>query len=205
MSSQNHQLNARQLGPMLMEASVKGNITQMKELLAQGVPPNYRTLGGVSTLVVATARGNLEMLRILFGAGADVNIQDDNGNTALMISASSDNLEVVQALIEFDTDLDIQNRWGETALMVAAKNDKLEIFKILLRNGADIDLQNKQGKTAYELTGNIGIKNLITERQIAKKNIETLEDLRTNRFTYLFVIPKDLITLVKNELRIVYF
>ena len=71
----------------LHEASEKGNITEVLQLLASGVPVDQPSHPDMKTaLMAASARRRTSVVRVLLEAGADVNgARDASGATALQV------------------------------------------------------------------------------------------------------------------------
>lgn len=83
--------------------------------------------------------------------------------------------------------------------MIAVIATDLETVRLALKAGTNIDPLNQNRQTAYDL-GNNEIGALIAEYEKIRNNIGKLENLRKHQPTYLFVIPKDLVGLIKNQL-----
>ena len=67
----------------LFSAAQRGEIEEVKRLLAEGVDVNSRTRYGGTPLAFAVDKGNVELVEVLLAAGADVNAKDNRQLTSL--------------------------------------------------------------------------------------------------------------------------
>lgn len=102
----------------LQRACKKGDLDEVKRLVARGANVNESDFGGFTCLHEAALVGNTEIVKFLILQGADVN---------------------KQALEAGDS---------ETPLMDAAENKHIETVKVLLENGADPHICNVDGYSA---------------------------------------------------------
>lgn len=176
----------------LINAVDSGNVKRVKSLLAQNANVNSR-LNSITALMRASYFGKSEIVDILLDAGANINLRDFNGATALIWAAKGGDPDIVQSLIRAGSNIDFQSIWGETALIGASVNNNLGAVRTLILNGANIDIEDADGKTAYDSTKNEEIELFID-------GYRNLNELRKNRGTYLFVIPRDLIGVIRDQL-----
>ncbi|MGI9548613.1 MAG: ankyrin repeat domain-containing protein [Bdellovibrionales bacterium] len=164
---------------LLIRAAKKGNVSEVKKLLAEGADVNARDSDGRTALLatmLSVAKGTpeeqLQIINILLAAGADVNVRgNDFGKTALMRSVDpwslgSGNTRIINVLIVAGADLNARSNWGKTALMYAASN-YLKAVNVLIAAGADVNAKDNDGKTALMYAagswanGNIRIVNAL--------------------------------------------
>lgn len=113
----------------MVKAAAKGNVSEVRRLLDQGVSANSRhTLTGWSALSAASYHGRLEIVRILIQADANVNARDKTGGTPLLKAATVPEGENTSELLK----------------------PKAEIIRELLKAGADPQLHDNFGGTAWE-------------------------------------------------------
>ena len=134
----------------LYDASVAGEDTRVRELLAAGADPDkYKDNNwGHTALIKAALDGHDSTVSILIQHGADIELPSSQGSTALTLSAANGHNKVVQRLIEAGAELNIQNKEGKTALHKATVNGSNEVTTTLIKAGADLNIQDKEGKTA---------------------------------------------------------
>ncbi|WP_369750967.1 ankyrin repeat domain-containing protein [Pontibacter sp. BAB1700] len=100
---------------VLFDAARRGDLTLLKQLIAEGVDVNEPGPRGFTPLIIATYNNQPEAARMLLEAGADVNAQDQAGNTALMGQCFNGYEGIAELLLEYGADLDVQNGSGGTA------------------------------------------------------------------------------------------
>ena len=71
----------------LIDASKRGDLSEVKKLLANGADANTRDTKGHTPLQCAVSSGNVEVAQALLVAGADVNACANDGYTALHAAA----------------------------------------------------------------------------------------------------------------------
>ena len=144
---------AKRLSTALLEASGKGVLNTVKNLISAGADVNHQKYGETA-LWRASREGHVEVVKALLSAGAKVDIQNPHmeGWTALMGASSKGHVEVVKALLSAGANVNHQNkhRWnyGRTALMGASSKGHVKVAKILIFAGANVNLQDKYGWTA---------------------------------------------------------
>jgi hypothetical protein len=65
-----------ELDEALLTAARKGNLAQVKELLAKGANLEAKTRHGLTPLYYAATHGNIDVLNFLIEKGADINVRD---------------------------------------------------------------------------------------------------------------------------------
>ena len=111
-------------GPQeLSGAAFTGNLTAMKQALADGADPNTMDPQSGSTLLATAAlMGHTEIVALLLEHGADVNAKSRDGATALHTSAFLGRAETVKLLLENGADTTLKNNMGSTAIDGAKLN-----------------------------------------------------------------------------------
>ena len=162
----------------LLEATRKGGLQLVQELLEKGADINAHDPNGKTALIVAVERGDLAVVKLLLRKGADTNAVDRDGNTALVRAYKRDALEIIEFLKDYGAkplltvaairgdvdavrrlisegaDVNEKDKEGRTALMAAVEQGKLELASLLLDQGADVNLQPNDRWTALELAIN---------------------------------------------------
>ncbi len=108
----------------LMIAAIKGDVADLKLLLARGAKVN---LPGWSPLHYAATGGSAAIIRLLLSKGARLEARSPNGSTPLMMAARYGNEEAVDALLAAGADRGAKNDLGMDASAFAASGgrDKL--------------------------------------------------------------------------------
>lgn len=104
------------LNQQLVDASSDGNVSEMKNLIAQGADVNCCKDGGKGTpLMIAAFHAQSEAVRLLLDSGADLTLQDREGKTALHKATAQcqpEGLKTVEMLLQAGGDLNTEDRKG---------------------------------------------------------------------------------------------
>lgn len=111
----------------LLKAIKKGDVEQVKNLIAQGADVNCVNVFDESALGVAVRDGKVEIIKLLIAAGADVNCINTFQESVLMTAVKTGNLEIVKLLIGAGADVHYKNRFNESAFTIAKKYKFTEI------------------------------------------------------------------------------
>ncbi|XP_078583877.1 uncharacterized protein LOC144866390 [Branchiostoma floridae x Branchiostoma japonicum] len=138
----------------LAEAAQHGDTVRVKQLLEEGVNPNYTyNFFKQTSLHRAAENGHHETVSVLLTAGADVNTQDGSGMTPLYRAVLLGHHETVSALLTAGADVNTQDWSQRTPLHRAAVNDHHETVSALLAAGADVNAWDRWVQTSLHLTG----------------------------------------------------
>jgi ankyrin repeat protein len=137
-------VDAAALGPdgstPLQWAAYRGDVAQVKRLLAAGASPAQANAYGVTPLQLAAETGNAEVIKPLLAAGADVESPNSEGQTALMSVARTGNIEAAKLLLGHGATINaVEQFGGQTALMWAAARRHPQMVELLLSKGANVD------------------------------------------------------------------
>jgi ankyrin repeat protein len=110
-----------------LTASLAGDVTVMRLLLAHGADPYVPTVGGTTALMAAA------------GINWVVDQTYDEGPAAL--------LEAVRLCRELGMDVNTSNSMGLTAVMGAANRGSDDIIQFLVENGSRLDVKDNEGRT----------------------------------------------------------
>lgn len=139
----------------LHEAAAGGNVTRIKECLAQA-PWSVQTLSGDgwTALHLAAFLGREHALRTLLDSGANARQwgRAFDSNLALHAACAGRRLsrEGFRILIAATGDPDVAQKGGYTPLMIAAGNGFADAIDALLSAGADRMRKTDDGKTAAD-------------------------------------------------------
>lgn len=184
----------------LHQAAVRGQVNEMKRLLAQGVNPNTLDQDWDTPLHLAADAGQAEAVKVLLKAGADPNARCRDGDTPLhrslrniaiaemlfqagakmqpdagggtpLHSAAYFNLSpAIPFLLEKGAEIDSKDYDGNTPLHDATQKGNTSAALTLLRNGANHLIENDQRLTPLELGHQCGHYSLVLQ---AMQEIET--------------------------------
>lgn len=160
--------------PTLFVAAYKGDLAEVKTLLANGADVDARNpLTGATPLIASAWGGNVDVTKALLAAGANVNAVDNNGGTALLQAAGTPYTDIVRVLIEAGAD--VNSSKVSTPLIQAALNGRLEQVQMLLAHHANVNAKNDLGQTALMVVGPVaysgqpGVKEALAKRAMIVK------------------------------------
>jgi hypothetical protein len=84
----------------LMKVAFRGDLPEVKLLLAAGAAVNAKDEKGRTALILASMQGHREVVQALLAAGAEVNAKSTNGKTALMLATEKGHREVIELLLK---------------------------------------------------------------------------------------------------------
>src|ERR1019366_180086 len=132
------------LGPKLLAAIRKGDVSAVHELLRDNADPNSHDETGASALMYAAAFSSPECMRLLIARGADVDGVNQVHATALMwASAEPDKGKL---LLSKNAGVNMRTDDAQSALLLAARRPgNVETVRLLLSHGADPKAVDKDG------------------------------------------------------------
>ncbi len=138
------------LNTQLLEASKKGNLEEVKKLIAQGADVNYKDyncgkghvyIKGFSILIDAVEAGKKEVVEVLLNNKADIDMEINNGDgsciTALRAAIGKNDTAIIDLLLKY----------GSSDIVVAL--GRPDLLQTLILNGANI---NSPQKDLYDYT-----------------------------------------------------
>ncbi len=138
----------------LLDASEKGEVARVRELLAAGVSANVTSNWRETPLFMAAAKGHTEVVEILLASSADPAIETKERthgalyvhgpSTALIEAIKGKHGKVIDLLLGSGVDVTTSTADGCTALHVAAYNDQLDTARALLAGGAHVNARLKR-------------------------------------------------------------
>lgn len=121
-----------------LTAAGANSVSQIKELLGQGMPVDIMDGLGKTALIYACEHGCLEMARLLADAGADVNIKDVYGHTPSFYASFYGNNDVLMFLIKCGADLTVRSL-RDKSLVSVANTKTTEILQTLHEHGVPLN------------------------------------------------------------------
>ena len=101
----------------LSGAVFTGDLTAVKQALADGADPNAQDPQSGSTLLATAAlMGHTKVVALLLEHGADINGRSRDDGTALHAAAFLGRIETVKFLLEKGADANLQSNIGSTAM-----------------------------------------------------------------------------------------
>ena len=129
----------RDLGGKLKDAVKKGDLKDVKILIAAGAELEITDYWGMTPLMTAAQKGYTDIVNMLIKAGANVDAFTPEGSmTALLYAIDKGHTEIAKLLIAKD-----KGSCNLKALASAADKGHAEIVKLLIANGAAQKNQNK--------------------------------------------------------------
>lgn len=143
------------------QALLKGDVLEIKRLIAEGASPNRTVIKGHTPLITASRLGRIDIATILLKAGADPNHKDDLRWTPLhhAILEDKSNLAMVTLLVNSGADVNAQDSRLRTPLHRAAQFGHADIVKYLLQVGANVNAKDENGWTPLERGNSRGTVN----------------------------------------------
>lgn len=127
--------------PALVEAAYRGNVQEVKKLLAAGADVNLVGPGDWTALMQAAGCGHAEVTTTLLGAGALVYLENQIHHTAYDLAQQRGHAEAAQLLAAAGAAQDAR------PLCAAVEGNQLEAAQRLLEQGAPLNGQDGAGRT----------------------------------------------------------
>ncbi|XP_071084668.1 uncharacterized protein [Haliotis cracherodii] len=131
----------------LLEASRKGNMAAVKQILAAGrADVNCRDEVGWTPVMRAAYKGHRDVVELLVSEGADVSLVDEDGDNTLHFACWRGDVETVKFVLSLHV-ADINSRGGRsrTPVMEAALGGHRDVVELLVSEGADVSLVDEDG------------------------------------------------------------
>lgn len=134
--------------PPLVRAAKRGDVAEIRKLVAKGANVNAADSYGFTALMFAVADAEGAVPDLL-AAGANVNAKDNvEGATALIIASHPEKIQVVKELVNHGANVNAMSKYGQTPLMTAAASCSVPLVRYLLQKGANVAEKNARGGTA---------------------------------------------------------
>lgn len=117
-------------------AAKKGNLTLVKELLAEGVDVNYQNFNGETILHIAVARGHFAMVQYLLRKGANVNAVTGKSWQPIHHAMRFEHAQIANYLLANNASLTTKTSDGLTALEMGKLSKKGAIQRIVKKHSS---------------------------------------------------------------------
>ena len=116
----------------IINASYRGDIKIIQEILAAGVDKDVRDDMGATALHEAMLQPNITVVKLLLDHGFDPNARaTKNGYTPLHFAVAANNLAAARLLLQYGADKRIRCLKGMTPLDIAKKSEKGAFISLL--------------------------------------------------------------------------
>lgn len=203
--------NTSLLKKMIIKAIIRGDLTVVKELIADGIDVNTVDNETQTLLMLAISSQSLDITEFLIKSGADVNKYGKYHLTPLHLISNDVLLQnikwrkIVKLLIKSGADINFLDKWHVTALSRAVWNKEFKTSCLLLKLGANPNIADSYG--TYPLHFTATLKDITTMKLLIKygadiyvkdsKNITPLEYLKKGDIDNYQTHERNLINLVK--------
>lgn len=127
-------------------AAVKGDVNEVKLLIAERVDVNVQDWEGYTALMKAARNGHVAVCQALLDGRADVNKMNSIGNTALHLACLNGYKDVVHLLINSGSDVNKRNIYGQTPSHCGASKGHVPVLEVLSTHGSDWTIRNSEGR-----------------------------------------------------------
>ncbi len=133
----------------LFAAAVRGDVNEIRTLIAKGGQADPRDVYRRTPLHVAAYRSNTGAMRALVEAGADPNKLENERYDIVTIAAVANDMQVLKTALALGCKAtNVTSRYDGTALIAAAHLGHAEVVRELVSAGAPLDHVNNIGWTA---------------------------------------------------------
>jgi uncharacterized protein len=133
----------------LLAAASRGDVAEIRALIAGGEKPDVRDGRGRTPLHVAAYGRHHEAMRALVAAGANPNALENDRYDVVTIAAVANDLPTLTLALALGASAkNVTSRYDGTALIAAAHLGHADVVRTLIRAGAPLDHVNNLGWTA---------------------------------------------------------
>lgn len=121
---------------LLHIATARGNLAEVDQQLAAGLPIELRDAQGLTPIHWAIVRSSPDMVEPILARGANPNARSDEGATPLMNAVQGNHFEHAVILLQNGAAADERDNRGFSALHRAAEMGLMNMVELLLKHGA---------------------------------------------------------------------
>ncbi len=119
----------------LYNAAKRGDAVTVRQLVADGTPPDQRNIRGATPLWQASQSGYKQVVEVLLATNAvDVNVQSISGRTPLFWAAANGHSEVVRLLLDHGAEANYTDEDGRSPLSIAQARCQDSVVAMLRRH-----------------------------------------------------------------------
>jgi hypothetical protein len=119
----------------LYNAARNGKAAIIRQLVADGIPPDKRNIRGVTPLWMASTSGHTEVVEVLLATKAvNVNVKSISGRTPLFWAAAFGFSKVVQLLLDYGAEQNYTDKDGKSPLSIAQSYHRATVIAMLTRH-----------------------------------------------------------------------
>lgn len=180
--------------PPLYDAAKRGDVAEVKSLLAAGADPNVvnNSRNRLTPLHAAAfgseqpalAAGFAEIVDALLSKGAAVDPRDNAGRTPLHLACSRGQTDVVRMLLAARANPTLRDERGLTAMDCACFGGHEEIVDLLIKENVDVNAGNFQGTTPLMQAAMNGHLNLVKKLLAEGANLHTRNKRNLDAWDY---------------------
>jgi hypothetical protein len=160
-----------------------GNLSQAKEWLDEGLPPNFLGDRIGTGLMIGAWEGNIPLMELFVARGADVNQANSLGEQALQLAVWKGRAEAVRWLLDHGASV---NREGKqwSALHYAAFAGHNDLIKLLIARGADVNAQTPNQSSVLMMAAHEGHEDAVQELLQAGADTRPKNDMGDTALTW---------------------
>ena len=150
----NHNISVNKINddrdtPLMWACFAKGNIENVRTLLAHGADINMTGRENNSALHFAARDADSETIKYLINHNISVNIINDDSDTPLMWACQAkDNIENVRTLLTHGADINLTDKYNISALHFAARNADSETIECIISHSIPVGSVDDFNRTA---------------------------------------------------------
>ncbi|VDM95928.1 unnamed protein product [Thelazia callipaeda] len=162
----------------LLEATSRGDTTEVERLLLEGANPNSHNEDGLTPLHQCAIDNNEQILQLLLRNGADVNAQDTEQWTPLHAAACCAYIDIVRLLIDNGADLLAVNADGNMPYDICDDEATLDVIESEMASRGVTQAYIDEQRGAAE-------KQMLDEMKLLRQEGHPLDTRQTDGSTYV--------------------
>ncbi len=124
-------------GTALLEAAQRGELEEVRRLIAGGADVDTALRGDGTALIVTAREGHADVARLLLDHGADVDRAVRGDGNPLIMAARGGHRDIVEMLLDAGADVDAAVPGDDNPLVAAVAGGHGDVAALLLDRGAD--------------------------------------------------------------------